>query len=52
MKKSYEPIEDDRQTERFADALRKIVAVPKKDVDKQLEKERKERKERRKPKTT
>lgn len=50
MRKPYEPIEDGRQTERFVDALRKIVAVPKKDVDKQIEKERKEREKNKKRK--
>lgn len=45
MKKlPFEPINDGRETERFADALRKITSVSKKEVEKQLEKERKERK--------
>ncbi len=34
---------DGHETERFAEALRKIVSVPKEDVDAQIEKERLER---------
>ena len=41
--KGVELRNDGHETERFADALRKIVSVPKKDVDAQLEKERLER---------
>lgn len=41
--KEIEYKNDGQETERFADALRKIVSVPKKDVEAQLEKERIER---------
>ena len=41
--KPFESINDGKETERFTDVLRKIVSVPKEDVDKQLEKERRER---------
>lgn len=38
--KDVEMKNDGQETERFADALRKIVSVPKVDVEAQLEKER------------
>lgn len=42
-KQPFEPINDGKETERFTDTLRQLMSVPKKDVDKQIEKERQER---------
>lgn len=42
-KQEIELINDGHETERFVDALRKIVSVSKKDVDAQMEKERTDR---------
>ncbi len=44
LKKPFELVNDGKQSERFADALQKIVKVPKAEVDRQLKLEEEARK--------
>ena len=46
MTKEIEMINDGKQAERFVDLARKLVAVPKQDIDRRLEEERRQKDER------